>query len=153
MKRKRMMFRLGFSLVGAAIAYLIYTGVTDATMYYLTVSELKSAIETGDVSYDENMRLHGKVVTGSIERGDVGSLRIQFLAHEGGIQAPVVYTGVVPDTFRDDSEVVLEGGYGRNGTFHAHTLYAKCPSKYESDEGYGQYEEYKPNPSNLLSPS
>lgn len=153
MKRKRMMFRFGFGLVGAAIAYLIYTGATDATMYYLTVSELKAAIDTGDVNYDENMRLHGKVVTGSIERGEMGTLRIHFLAHEGGIQAPVVYTGVVPDTFRDDSEVVLEGEYGRSGTFHAHTLYAKCPSKYESDEGYGQYEQNKPNLSKILPPS
>ncbi len=142
--RKQRKFLVGFGLVIAAIGYLIYTGVTDATMYYLTVSELNAAIETGDVAYDENMRLHGKVVNGSIHRDDVGSLRIRFLAHEGGMQTPVVYTGVVPDTFRDESEVVLEGGYARNGTFNAHTLYAKCPSKYESEEGYGQYEQTEP---------
>ena len=143
-RKKQRKFLVGFGVVIAAIGYLIYTGATDATMYYLTVSELKAAIETGDVSYDEDMRLHGKVVNGSIQRGDVGSLRIRFIAHEGGVETPVVYTGVVPDTFRDDSEVVLEGGYGRDGTFSAHTLYAKCPSKYESEEGYGQYEQTEP---------
>ncbi len=143
-RKKQRKFLAGFGLVIAAIGYLIYTGATDATMYYLTVSELKAAIETGDLGYDENMRLHGKVVNGSIQRDDVGSLRIRFIAHEGGEQAPVVYTGVVPDTFRDESEVVLEGGYARDGTFNAHTLYAKCPSKYESEEGYGQYEQTEP---------
>lgn len=142
--KKQKKFLVGFGLVIAAIGYLIYTGATDATMYYLTVSELKAAIDTGDVAYDENMRLHGKVVTGSIQRDDVGTMRIRFIAHEGGMQAPVVYTGVVPDTFRDDSEVVLEGGYGRDGTFNAHTLYAKCPSKYEAEGGYGQYEQIEP---------
>jgi cytochrome c-type biogenesis protein CcmE len=144
MRKKQRKFLVGFGLVIAAIGYLIYTGVTDATMYYLTVSELKAAIETGDVDYDENMRLHGKVLNGSIERVDVGSLRIRFMAHEGGMQTSVIYTGVVPDTFRDESEVVVEGGYGRDGTFNAHTLYAKCPSKYESEEGYGQYEQTEP---------
>ncbi len=149
-KKKQRKFLVGFGLVIAAIGYLIYTGATDATMYYLTVSELRAAIETGDVAYDENMRLHGKVVNGSIRRGDVGSLRIRFIAHEGGVQAPVVYTGVVPDTFRDDSEVVVEGGYGRDGTFNAHTLYAKCPSKYEAEGGYGQYEQTEPKSPNPL---
>ena len=143
-RKKQRKFLAGFGLVIAAIGYLIYTGATDATMYYLTVSELKAAIETGDVAYDENMRMHGKVVTGSIERGDVGSMRIRFLAHEGGMQIPVVYNDVVPDTFRDDSEVVVEGGYARDGTFNAHTLYAKCPSKYEAEGGYGQYEQTEP---------
>ena len=148
--RKQKKFLVGFGLVIAAIGYLIYTGATDATMYYLTVSELKAAIETGDVAYEENMRLHGKVVSGSIERDDVGSLRIRFIAHEGGMEAPVVYTGVVPDTFKDDSEVVLEGEYGRDGTFNAHTLYAKCPSKYEAEGGYGQYEQTEPKSTETL---
>ena len=143
-RKKQRKFLVGFGLVIAAIGYLIYTGATDATMYYLTVSELKAAVETGDVAYDENMRLHGKVVNGSIQRDEVGTMRIRFIAHEGGVEAPVVYTGVVPDTFKDDSEVVVEGGYGRDGTFNAHTLYAKCPSKYEAEGGYGQYEQAEP---------
>ena len=143
-RKKQRKFLVGFGLVIAAIGYLIYTGATDATMYYLTVSELKAAVETGEVDYDENMRLHGKVVNGSIQRGDVGTMRIRFIAREGGVEAPVVYTGVVPDTFRDDSEVVVEGEYARDGTFNAHTLYAKCPSKYEAEGGYGQYEQTEP---------
>ena len=146
MRKKQKKFLVGFGVVIVAIGYLIYTGVTDATMYYLTASELDTAITEGNVDYGENMRLHGRVLTGSIEKGEVGSLQISFIAHEGGTQIPIVNTGVVPDTFRDDSEVVLEGGYGQNGTFTAHTLFAKCPSKYESDQGYGQYENLKPIP-------
>ena len=141
MKKKQRKFLVGFGLVIAAIGYLVYTGATEATMYYKTVSELQS-----DPVYDKNMRLHGKVVIGSIERAEVGLLRVKFLAHEGGMETPVVYTGVVPDTFKDDSEVVVEGEYSRDGTFTAHTLYAKCPSKYESEryEQYDKYEQAKP---------
>jgi cytochrome c-type biogenesis protein CcmE len=36
----------------------------------------------------------------------------------------------VPDTFKNDSEVVLEGTLGPDG-FHATGMTAKCPSKYE----------------------
>jgi len=136
----------------ASIGYLIYTGVTDATMYYMTVSELMEAVEKDDVDYGEDLRLHGKVVTGSIQKDDEGPLRIRFVAYEGGMRIPVIYTDVVPDTFRDESEVVLEGSYRRDGTFEAYRLFAKCPSKYES-EGYGQYEQNAPETTNPLHDS
>ncbi|MYI98526.1 MAG: cytochrome c maturation protein CcmE, partial [Gemmatimonadetes bacterium] len=35
-RKKQRKFLVGFGLVIAAICYLIYTGATDATMYYLT---------------------------------------------------------------------------------------------------------------------
>jgi cytochrome c-type biogenesis protein CcmE len=35
-----------------------------------------------------------------------------------------------PDTFKDDSQALAEGFYGRDGVFHANVLQAKCASKY-----------------------
>ena len=35
-----------------------------------------------------------------------------------------------PDTFKDDSQALAEGTYGRDGVFHATVLQAKCASKY-----------------------
>jgi cytochrome c-type biogenesis protein CcmE len=35
-----------------------------------------------------------------------------------------------PDTFKDDSQALAEGSYGRDGVFHASVLQAKCASKY-----------------------
>ncbi len=43
----------------------------------------------------------------------------------------MAYHGVVPDTFMENSEVVVEGSI-RSEVFEAHTLLAKCPSKYEA---------------------
>jgi cytochrome c-type biogenesis protein CcmE len=136
MKKKK--FLIGFGLVIAAIGYLVYTGATETTLYYVTVSELQAA-----PVYEKNIRLNGKVVGGSIQRDEVGTMRVRFMAEEGGKQTRVVYTGVVPDTFKDGSEVVVEGTYGKDGTFTAHTLFAKCPSKYESG-GYDKYENAQP---------
>jgi cytochrome c-type biogenesis protein CcmE len=42
-----------------------------------------------------------------------------------------LYTGVTPDTFKNDSEVVVKGRLGEDNTFHATEIIAKCPSKYE----------------------
>lgn len=134
MKRKQRKFLVGFGVVIAAIGYLIYTGFSDSTMYYLTVSELQAS-----PVYAKNLRLNGHVVTGSIKKDEVGTMRVRFLAEEGGMETNVVYTGVIPDTFKDGSEIVVEGTYAPDGTFTAHTLLAKCPSKYES-EGYDDYE-------------
>src|SRR5208337_2768783 len=44
----------------------------------------------------------------------------------------VVYKGSEPppDTFKDNSQALAEGTYGRDGQFHATVLQAKCASKY-----------------------
>ena len=47
---------------------------------------------------------------------------------------PVSYHGIIPDTFVDDAAVVVEGRLQEDGTFVAHELLAKCPSKYEAAE-------------------
>ncbi len=44
---------------------------------------------------------------------------------------PVIYKGVVPDTVRAGTQVVVEGHYVQ-GVFQASTLLAKCPSKFQA---------------------
>jgi cytochrome c-type biogenesis protein CcmE len=44
----------------------------------------------------------------------------------------VVYRGIIPDTFSDSVEVVVEGRLDSNGVFQATTLLAKCASRYEA---------------------
>lgn len=46
----------------------------------------------------------------------------------------VRYTGVVPDTFKDDAEVIVAGILDPSGIFTASELIAKCPSKYEAEK-------------------
>lgn len=53
----------------------------------------------------------------------------------------VRYSGVVPDTFKDDAEVIVTGKLQPGGElFIASELLAKCPSKYEAEEkSAGEY--------------
>jgi cytochrome c-type biogenesis protein CcmE len=104
-------------------------------VYYLTVSEF---LEQGSRDLGENLRINGNVVEGSIERSASG-LGATFLMTDGTRELQVSFGKETPDTFVDGSEVVVEGTLGADGVFVAHTLLAKCPSKYEaanSEEDY-----------------
>ena len=40
-----------------------------------------------------------------------------------------------PDTFKDNSQALAEGSFGKDGVFHAKALQAKCASKYAPAPG------------------
>lgn len=125
---------IGIVLVGAALTYLVYAGTSDNLVYYYEIDELMAAADTED-----KIRISGDVVEGTVVRDDATrELRfaIQSSTYSGGgdaYQVPVVYSGTVPDIFQDGIQVVVEGELGEDGTFHAETLLAKCPSKYQAE--------------------
>ncbi len=124
---KRNKFIIGGLLVFAVIGYLVYAGIRDTGMYYMTPSEI---IVSEREIYGEGLRLGGIVVDGSIE-WDVKNLLLAFQVTDGKNSLPVVYQGVVPDAFENGVEIVVEGTYTEDGVFKATTLLPKCPSKYE----------------------
>lgn len=112
----------------AAAGYLIFTAMQTSAVYYLTVGELLAA---GPSIHGQPVRVAGNVVPGSIQR-EPTSLVVRFEAEDGSGRIPVVYRGVLPDIFGDGVEVVVEGRYQADGVFTASTLFAKCPSKFET---------------------
>jgi cytochrome c-type biogenesis protein CcmE len=76
------------------------------------------------------------VQPGSIKRNGT---RVQFVLVENDLNLQVEYTGTEapPDTFKDDSQALAEGSFGRDGVFHAKQLQAKCASKYAPKPGEG----------------
>ncbi|MFC1943221.1 cytochrome c maturation protein CcmE [Chloroflexota bacterium] len=124
LRKKR--FLIGGIIVFLAIGYLGFMGFQSSATYYYTVSELmgqKSSI------YDENMRVSGVVAPGSIEQ-EPGSFMLRFIISDDTESLPVVYQGVVPDTFKVDNGVIVEGYLDLDGVFQAHTILTKCPSRY-----------------------
>jgi cytochrome c-type biogenesis protein CcmE len=122
-KRKvRLVVALGAALcLAAALVYTSFSASSEAAK----PSELREGR-----SYD----LTGKVVSDSIaRRGD--ELRFEIRDRDGTESVPVVYSGVVPDPFREGREVIVSGELSR-GTFVAErdSLVTKCPSKFTKDE-------------------
>src|SRR5437870_5022940 len=109
-----------------AMGYLAYTGVQESKSYYVTITELRGM---GDGAYTKRLRVAGNVQPGSIKRKGT---QVEFVLVEQGHVLPVVYNGTEapPDTFKDDSQALADGSFGRDGVFHAQQLQAKCASKY-----------------------
>ena len=79
-----------------------------------------------------SFQMTGKVVPGSI-RHEGARLQFRVRDRTGTASVPVLYSGVVPDPFRDGREVIVTGRM-RDGVFvgQRDSLVTKCPSKFQS---------------------
>jgi cytochrome c-type biogenesis protein CcmE len=113
-------------LILLLLGYLAYTGVQDSKSYYVTIGELH---KMGNGAYSKRLRVAGNVQPGSIRRTGT---HVEFVLMEQDQLLSVDYTGTEapPDTFKDDSQALADGSFGRDGVFHAKALQAKCASKY-----------------------
>jgi cytochrome c-type biogenesis protein CcmE len=127
----RTKFIIGASLVTVTVGYLMAEGIKDTGVYFLMPAELAEKVATDPSLYNVGIRVGGRVVEGSVDR-DVAARTVAFLVTDGQETFPVVYRGIVPDTFSDNVEVVVEGRLMTDGTLRATNVLAKCGSKYES---------------------
>lgn len=129
-------FYAGLVGVAGIVTYLIWTGVSDTMVYYLTPTELAERIEADPTFADVGIKVSGRVVEGSwIQEG--GSLKHSFTVEDLEDPNPaaaftVQYNDILPDTFNDEAEVVVEGQFDEAGVFQAHTVLTKCGSRYEA---------------------
>ena len=131
--RARDKFLLGAALIVGSVALLMVEGLKQFGQYSLKPSELATKVAADPTFYNVGLKMDAKVVPGSVRR-DVASQTIDFKVTDGTQIYPVTYHGLAPDTFTDqqDIEVVVEGRLGRDGVFHATSLFAKCGSRYEA---------------------
>lgn len=132
MKQKAVKIGITSLVLALALAGLLYSTLSEGTEYYKHVEEV--AVNPGQW-HGKNLQLHGFVVKDSILRRR-DSLEYRFKVQSKGAVVDATYTGIVPDTFKDDSEVVLKGRLESDG-FHVapNGVMAKCPSKYEAKKG------------------
>ena len=112
-------------LLATALVYTSFSGATEAK----TPSQLLA--DGGD---GKSYELTGKVADGTVQK-DGDELRFHIRDRAGSAAVPVVYTGVVPDPFKEGREVIVEGKM-KDGTFVAErdSLVTKCPSKFENKD-------------------
>jgi cytochrome c-type biogenesis protein CcmE len=122
--------RVGLTTCVLVLAFggLLWSTLREGTEYYKHVEEVSAQ---PNAWYGKKLQLHGYVVPDSILRKR-DSLDYRFQVQSKGAVIPARYSGIVPDTFKDDAEVVLKGTLSPQG-FHVSPdgVMAKCPSKYE----------------------
>jgi len=124
--------KIGLTSLVLALAFggLLYSTIGESAQYYKHVDEV---MLQPDAWYGKPLQIHGYAKNVARRRD---TLDYRFEMHNNGQVVLASYTGIVPDTFKNDSEVVLQGTLSPDG-FHATEMTAKCPSKYEAEGGVG----------------
>lgn len=134
MSRKRLQLIVGGFIILGGIGGLIVYSFTQNLVYDHSVDEYLS----NPALHHTNCRIYGKVKPDSVVRAD-GGIGVAFAVTDGIRDVPVVFAREVPDTFKENGDVVVEGRLDTSGVFQARTLLAKCPSKYEKEGMEGEH--------------
>lgn len=131
-----------------AVAFFVKSGMSDSSSY-----KLVDQLVASDMSKwgGKELQVHGWVQAGTIVEKIVNQETIRtFVLQNKGKKIRVFHKGPIPDTFKDQSEVVAKGHLfpaaerkdmaaslgvplesDLTHVVEAHDLMAKCPSKYE----------------------
>jgi cytochrome c-type biogenesis protein CcmE len=123
---RRTRFVAGGAVIVAALGYLIYAGLTQSVVYFVTPSELLAAPVTGKA-----YRLGGMVQAGSV-RWEPRSLDLSFVLSDGKTTIPVRHKGSPPDLFAEGRGAVVEGTWTGDGHFRASIIMAKHSEEYKA---------------------
>ncbi|SAK80672.1 Cytochrome c-type biogenesis protein CcmE [Caballeronia glebae] len=121
--------RFAFIALGLGSAALACAFVLNAfranVMFFVSPSQIASHEETRT----QRFRLGGLVERGSLVRS-ADSRTVSFIVTDGRASIPVIYTGALPDLFREGSGVVTQGTLGADGRMRADEVLAKHDEKY-----------------------
>ena len=125
-RKKRRLYLLALSLTGLGVAAaLTLTAFQDNLLFFYSPSDLQAR----PVAVDQRFRLGGLVAAESFESlpdGITKSFVVTDMAHT----VPVVFSGILPDLFREGQGVVAEGRLRADGVFEASDVLAKHDENY-----------------------
>jgi len=129
---RRGKFIVGGAVIAAALAYMIYAGVTQSAVYFVTPAELRAEAVPGKA-----YRLGGMVVPGSL-KWDPHALDLSFMLSDGTATVPVRHKGTPPDLFGEGRGAVVEGSWSAQGYFRASLIMAKHSEEYKAPHDTSQ---------------
>ncbi|MDC3418149.1 cytochrome c maturation protein CcmE [Aquibacillus salsiterrae] len=134
---KKVKVIVAFVLFFGVVGTLVYTSISSAATFYMTVDELKGNEQQ---AMGKPVKISGEIVGDSVEF-DSDEILLTFEIRgkdDPTFRVPIEYTGVKPDSMNDGWEAIVEGELTQDGTFIATEVLVKCPSKYEAMEEDGE---------------
>ena len=125
---RKPMLILGMVAILGGFAWLLYGGIGENLVYFLTPTELHAK---GTTAYEAPVRLGGMVKPGSVS-WNAETLDLQFDLTDGAREMRVHSRGAPPQMFRDSIGVIVEGKLGRNGVFESSSLMVKHSNEYRA---------------------
>ena len=117
---------LGVVALGAATA-LVLSAFEQNLVFFFTPSQ----VAAHEAPQGRTFRIGGMVEKGSVKREGV---EVRFLVTDTAKTIPVLYSGALPDLFREGKGVVAQGQLGADGVFHAREVLAKHDENYMPPE-------------------
>jgi len=128
-RHKRMVFIVvGLAALGGAVALIMNALQSNINHFFSPTEVMANAAPK-----DRTFRLGGLVVKESLQREDDG-LTVHFRVTDNAESVPVIFTGILPDLFREGEGVVAQGKIANDGTFMADEVLAKHDETYMPPE-------------------
>ena len=128
-KRRRLLIvASGMVMLGLAVA-LVMVALEENIVFFFSPTDLI----TKQVPKDRRLRLGGLVAKDSVRRRADG-LTVDFRVTDTVNTVPVTYSGVLPDLFREEQGVIVQGRFGADGRFVADEVLAKHDETYMPPE-------------------
>jgi cytochrome c-type biogenesis protein CcmE len=116
----------GLAALGIASA-LVLNAFRSNLVFFFTPSQ----IAANEAPVGRGLRIGGLVETGSIRREGI---KVHFTVTDTAHSIPVLYTGILPDLFKEGKGVVAQGELGSDGVFQASEVLAKHDENYMPPE-------------------
>jgi cytochrome c-type biogenesis protein CcmE len=122
-KRRLALIASALAALGLALS-LVLVALRDNIVFFYAPSELaQKALRQG-----QRLRIGGLVKQGSLVHD--GESTVRFAVTDTKQEVEVIYTGLLPDLFREGQGVVAEGAFASDNVFHADSILAKHDERY-----------------------
>jgi len=118
----------GITLIAIAAA-LVLNAFQGNVVFFFSPSQ----VAANEAPLEKTFRVGGMVEKGSLKRRADG-LTVDFVVTDTAKSIPVVYTGILPDLFKEGKGVVTQGRLGPDGVFRATEVLAKHDENYMPPE-------------------
>lgn len=118
----------GVATLGITAALLLNAFQSNLVFFFTPTQ-----VSAGEAPTAQAFRIGGMVQSGSMQR-QRDDLTVKFIVTDTAKEMPVVYTGILPDLFREGKGVVAQGRLGSDGIFRAETVLAKHDENYMPPE-------------------
>jgi cytochrome c-type biogenesis protein CcmE len=135
----------GLAVLAVALT-LIFKAFNSNMVFFFSPSD----VQAKQAPADRMFRLGGLVEEGSLQREDDG-LTVHFKVTDNASTIPVIYTGILPDLFREGQGVVAQGKLDASGVFKASEVLAKHDETYMPPEVADALEKAKQQTSASIS--
>jgi len=125
--------RIALIAAGLAILAIAATLVLNAFRSNLVFFFTPTQVAANEAPQGRNFRIGGLVEKGSVKRQADG-VTVRFVVTDTAKSVPVMFTGILPDLFKEGKGVVAQGKLGADGVFAASEVLAKHDENYMPPE-------------------